>query len=460
MSKRLIALRDEKAGIMNRMEALLEEADKSESGDFSEEQAADYEQLEKDLKVVNSRLEREERFLDQERSMEPVRNRDREQVDRERKAADAAGGYGSGGGDVKVTKHNADDDPKRGFKNHTEYLNCVMTAERNPSRMDTRLKPLQVEATAGSDEQSTTANAYGGFLVPEGFSPTMMSVGPEMDPTAGRVTPFPMQQLSVKIPARVDKNHSSSVSGGLTVSRRPETQAASASRMEVERIPMDATGLFGLSYASEEILQYSPISFAALLGAGFSQEFQSKMLNEKISGTGVGEPEGIINCPATIAIAKEGGQSADTIVPNNILKMRAQCWNYGNAIWIANHDTFMQLSALVVESTNNAGLVKYYHQSLAEDRPDMLLGRPIYYSEYAKTLGDKGDIILADWSQYLWGTLQGQQSAESVHVRFINHERTFKFWQMNDGRGWWRSALTPVNSSTTLSPFVVLAERA
>jgi len=52
-----------------------------------------------------------------------------------------------------------------------------------------------------------------------------------------------------------------------------------------------------------------------------------------------------------------------------------------------------------------------------------------------------------------------RQSAESVHVRFVNHERTFKFWLRNAGAPWWRSALTPNKSSVTLSPFVTLAAR-
>lgn len=91
--------------------------------------------------------------------------------------------------------------------------------------------------------------------------------------------------------------------------------------------------------------------------------------------------------------------------------------------------------------------------------PDMLLGRPIYYSEFASKLGDVGDIILGNWSQFLEGIYQPLQSAESVHVRFLNHERTFKFWLRNAGAPWWRSALTPAKSSDTLSPFVTLAAR-
>jgi hypothetical protein len=89
----------------------------------------------------------------------------------------------------------------------------------------------------------------------------------------------------------------------------------------------------------------------------------------------------------------------------------------------------------------------------------MLLGRPIFYSEYASTIGDPGDLILGNWSQYLDGLYQPLQSAESVHVRFVEHERTFKFWVRNAGAPWWRSALTPAESTTTLSPFVVIEDR-
>lgn len=108
----------------------------------------------------------------------------------------------------------------------------------------------------------------------------------------------------------------------------------------------------------------------------------------------------------------------------------------------------------------NAGNVAVYTPSTVEDRPDMLLGRPIFYSEYAKTVGDAGDIMCVNWGEYLEGTYQPLQSSESIHVRFLENERTFKFSMRNDGQPWWRSALTPKNGSDTLSPIVTLAARA
>jgi hypothetical protein len=74
-----------------------------------------------------------------------------------------------------------------------------------------------------------------------------------------------------------------------------------------------------------------------------------------------------------------------------------------------------------------------------------------------QTLGTAGDLMLVNWSQYLEGTYQPLQSAESIHVRFVNNERAFRFTMRNDGAPWWRSALTPKHSSNTLSPYVRLA---
>ena len=86
-------------------------------------------------------------------------------------------------------------------------------------------------------------------------------------------------------------------------------------------------------------------------------------------------------------------------------------------------------------------------------------GRPCIFTEFASTLGTVGDLILGNWSEYLEGIYQPMQTAESMHVRFVNHERTFKFWTRNAGQFWWKSALTPQNGANTLSPIVTLATR-
>lgn len=380
--------------------------------------------------------------------------------------------YDHGSGNVTVREYTARED--FGFKNDRDFLVTVMKAYMTGT-MDDRLVPLYepnvaarkeggtVRKTVGSDEARGISDPYGGFLVPTTFTPDLLKIDPEADPIGGRTRKVPMATPTVKMPARTDKNHTTSVSGGLTVTRRPETVAGTSSQMQLEQVVLDAHTLFGLSYATEELLRDSPISFAALLAAGFSDQFVYHLIKERLYGTGVGEFLGILTAldasslGPTVSVAKESGQAAATITFENVTKMRSRCWGYQNAVWLANHDCYPQLAALKLD-IGTAGTAMYT-PSLREDRPDMLNGRPIFYTEYCKTIGTQGDLILANWNEYLEGTYQPMMNEESVHVRFVNHERTFKFWMRNAGQPWWRTALTPAYSTNKLSPFVVLDTR-
>ena len=74
--------------------------------------------------------------------------------------------------------------------------------------------------------------------------------------------------------------------------------------------------------------------------------------------------------------------------------------------------------------------------------------------------GDKGDIILGVWSEYLEGLMGGLEQRSSVHVRFLEREETFLFVVLDDAKSWWRAALNPKYSNQTLSPWVTLQARA
>lgn len=353
---------------------------------------------------------------------------------------------------IEVGASSVEKDPMAGFKTSQEFFSAI-AKNRGRAGSDERLRYL---AAVGSDEHNTQDGQYGGFGVPEAMLTEVKKVTPEMNPLAERVTSVPMEAPSVKLNARVDKDHSSSVAGGLQVYRRGEEGAATSSRQSMEQIVLSANSLTGLTYATRELIYSSPATVASIL-ADFPQAFADKEFEEMLNGSGVDEFEGIANCPATISVAKEGGQAADTIVKENILKMRARCWGFQNAVWIANHDAYPQLAVVGGDGNGSGNL---YQNSISEDRPDTLLGRPIFYSEYTETLGDKGDIYLLDMSQYLMGEYKAMESMSSVHVRFVENEEAFRFDKSNDARSWWRSALTPRKGASTLSPFVTLAARA
>lgn len=346
------------------------------------------------------------------------------------------------------------DDPNRGFRSSRDYFSAVMNAGSPHGSIDERLRPL---SAVGSDEHRGNSNPDGGFLLPEAFSPNLLALTPDDDPTAGLVTTVPMSAPTVKIPARVDKDHSTSVSGGFRFYRRNEAETVTSSKAKLERVTLTVNDLMGISFATNELMMDSPISVAAIIEAGFQQEYGSQMLYEKLYGTGVGELEGVLNSPALVSVAKEGSQSADTILGLNVVKARARCWGYGNAIWLANPDCLPQLMSAHIAGTN--GDYFLYAAGNGIDKPDTLLGRPIYFNEHLPTVGDLGDLLLGNWSQYLHGEYQRMEAASSIHVRFVYNESAFRITARNDGKCWWRSALTPKKGANTLSPFVAIAAR-
>jgi HK97 family phage major capsid protein len=242
------------------------------------------------------------------------------------------------------------------------------------------------------------------------------------------------------------------------MTRRRETVLASSARMSLEQVSLQANSLFALSYGTDELTTDSPIAFMSLLEAGFNDELNARNVTERLFGKGGGEPLGILGAPCTIAVAKQTGQVSKTIVTENIDAMVAACWRYfSRGVWLANEDTFPLLQGMT--RSVGAGGTTVNYLTVDDAGQFLLLGRPIFFSEFLKSVGTSGDIVLGAWTEYLYGVLQPLQGVESVHVRYDTSEHCFKFWIRNAGTPWWKAPLTPRNSATKRSPFVVLADR-
>jgi len=90
------------------------------------------------------------------------------------------------------------------------------------------------------------------------------------------------------------------------------------------------------------------------------------------------------------------------------------------------------------------------------------MGRPVIPHESMETLGDKGDVLLADMSSYMAIRRSGGIRADvSMHLWFDYDMAAFRFTFRVGGQPWWSAPITPRSgSSNTLSPFVTLDERA
>ena len=77
------------------------------------------------------------------------------------------------------------------------------------------------------------------------------------------------------------------------------------------------------------------------------------------------------------------------------------------------------------------------------------LARPSLSNRVQQRLGDLGDIVLADWSQYKVATIGGVQAASSMHVQFLTDQMAYRFIRRVDGQPTWQSDLTPYKGTNT-----------
>jgi len=143
--------------------------------------------------------------------------------------------------------------------------------------------------------------------------------------------------------------------------------------------------------------------------------------------------------------------------------MYARAWEKGNLIWLANDDTFPQLSTMTLD-VGSGGVQVWMPAGGASGKPyNTLMGKPLFFNKHCSTVGDVGDILLCDWSQYLVGKKAGYGSAgkfeTSIHFKFDADQTCFRFVFRIDGQPWWPVALTPPQATNTMSPFIALEAR-
>lgn len=176
-----------------------------------------------------------------------------------------------------------------------------------------------------------------------------------------------------------------------------------------------------------------------------------------IGGSGAGQPLGIRNDPAKITIAKETGQTADTIVYPNLTKMFSRMYPAGRqrGIFLANDDTIPQLLSLSITMGTAGAHVPVMTESNGQFK---ILGRPVIFTSHMPTLGDADDIMFVDLSQYAIGIRRGLTLEKSNIPGWTQDLMSYRALLRFDGQGMWQTAITPKNGNS-LSWCVGLAAR-
>jgi len=349
------------------------------------------------------------------------------------------------------------EDKSKPFGTFGEQLLAVVNASDPAKVRDPRL--AEVKQTGLSEG----VGADGGFLVQTDFASEVLVHTHDVGSILARTRKIPISTNAngLRIPGINETSRADgSRYGGVLAYWRGEAAAKTASQPEYRMIELNLKKLTGLVYATDELLQ-DAAALEAFVMMALPQELNFKAEDAIIRGTGAGQPLGILPSGATVTVTEEVGQAADTFLFENAANMYARMWapSMSNAVWYINQDVLPHLMMMYLQ-TGATGLPVYMPAGGISGAPySTMFGRPVIPVEYCSTVGDIGDVIFADMSQYLIIEKGGVQAASSIHVRFVNDETVFRFVWRIDGQPLWNATLTPFQGANDVSPFVVLETR-
>lgn len=346
------------------------------------------------------------------------------------------------------------------FRSLGDQLIAVARSTGRGATIDPRLRGIMERAPSGASE---AVPSDGGFLVQTDFNANLLTRSFAAGQLINRVVHQPISANANAYAQNVldDSSRASGYrGGGLLTYWVSEAGSATAKKPKYRRIEMKLEKLMGLFYATDEVLQ-DAAALSNVAEREFQKEFAFVFDDMIFRGSGGGQPLGFMNSGCLVTISKESGQSADTIVTENIVKMYAAMHAAASApVWLVNKNCFPQLLTLSVALGTYAQPVFLPAGGISGKPYGTIFGDPVLQIEQAASIGDLGDISYVDLGEYLWIEKGGLQSASSIHVNFLSDETAFRWTVRVNGQPTWNKALSPYKgTASSISPFVTLEAR-
>lgn len=404
------------------------EAAEKDGRDFTDEESANFADIETDIKDLEKDIATEEAMIERRRTMQ-----------------------GAAPTGPRIEVNEPDPELTGGFKDIGEFAVAVhgaVQAGQVGGTVDSRLV-----AVAGAHQGGGAAGE--GYSLPPQYRDQIWEVVSQFDEFGPLIDEEPTARREVKLGADETTPWGTS---GIKAYWRAEGTRMTPTELSDEGRNVPLHELYTLALATEELLEDAP-----RLGNRLTNKAGQAIAYKKnlgiVEGTGSGQPLGWYKSNALITIAKESGQSADTIVAMNVIKMfsRLQMIPGDRPFWLVNQDTLPQLMTMTIGDKP----IWIPPTGLAGAPGGFLLGLPVRFSEFSKTLGDKGDIQLISPKGYYGARrASGPQFATSIHLYFDYGLQAFRWMFRYGGQPHLSAPINPKNGSATKSHFVTLAERA
>jgi HK97 family phage major capsid protein len=305
---------------------------------------------------------------------------------------------------------------------------------------------------------STQGGTTGGYLVPTEFHDRLMQLVAERSVVRPRATVIPMAGREMEIPA-IDVTTpptagDTAMLGGVIARWTEEGAPLTQSEPALKQIKLTNYELSGYSKVSNSLLaDAQAVGLDALLMQLFSRTIAWYEDYAFLRGNGVGKPLGILEWPGLVAVTRSG---ASAVALNDIAAMYARLLPAAtdrNLVWAVHPTVLVKL--LTMSQGDNVLMLGNDVRNQPRWR---ILGHEVVVSEKLPTLNTEGDILLMDLSHYLIGDRQQIEIAYSEHVAFLSNQSVWRFVSRVAGQPWLRDKVTLADASSTLSPFVALAD--
>jgi HK97 family phage major capsid protein len=368
---------------------------------------------------------------------------------------------------VKVGKDRLADSLTGGFRSMGQFALAVKAVDTGGGGESVEQLSMWQKATLSTYGQEQTGTD-GGFAVPPEFADQIMVFVEGEDSILSRTDQFPLARNGITFPT--DETTPWQTSGGILAAWEGEAGAIAQSKPQLTQKELRLRKLTCLVPVTEELLE-DATAMGSYITRKAGEKLDFKVGEAIFRGTGAGQPLGFLNSGGLVSITKVSSQVANTIVGTNILQMWERM--YGpyrrNAVWYVNQDAERQLMTMSIlgdagdggTATTSWGRHIFMPAGGVSGAPyATLFGRPVISTQHCGTVGDQGDVVLADMSQYVTATKSGGvESSSSIHLWFDQDTVAFKFRLRIDGQPWRNTKITPRVGSNTMGAFIVIDAR-
>lgn len=350
------------------------------------------------------------------------------------------------------------------FHSFGDMLLAVKNFYSPNGKLDHRLSPERF-TDAASGGMNVTVSSDGGFMVGAENEQMLMD---ELNRQAQifplvRKIPVAENRSGTSLPALAETSRADGYRfGGVLAYWSNEASTATATKPKLREIDIKLSKLLAFCYLTEELMSDAR-TLESFIRSAYAEEMAFKLDDAIINGDGKGIPLGIMNSPALISVTKEPGQPADSIVYENIQEMwsRLRPRSKGRSVWLVNSECEPELFSMTLK-VGTGGIPVYLPPStgVSGQMYGTLFGRPVITVEQCPKLGDAGDILLIDPTDYIMIDKGGLATDSSIHVQFLYDESCMRFRYRANGLPYSNSAIASYkNSSFTTSPYVCIEAR-